>query len=684
MRFLLSAIVLMVLCVIPPLFADRIEFADGRTLDNCFARDEGNRYLVWENMDAVGGSATVYPRSAVRSLKVERDDAWDEHPALPDLSVTFIEMNPKCPGLHGVVHYDHFGRPRPAGASIFHDVGEEAYVDPQQVVRDVQFQYEPGQEITLTAHVKNLGFVAAEPFDYTWLVDDVEINRGSSASSLAEMEEETFELKWAWQDGFHHVTFRIETEQTEIATINNEATDPLWGWGFAFIAHPERVRLWHQNRTAYGTFSFEDFYRWHVDIMNQLFEASIYPSAPNGIQARVRLDRIVYTEDVEAAAGSDVQKDGLRYDQGRWIWIDDDDRKGEWQAPTKEWRNQTEWSLPHELGHQLGLTDLYQLDYAGHEDHTMSDTGEPVTHFMNHPTTMMHWHGPHLWSEVDAGYLNMTWDKPRGHYGDYHFAIPKYNFLRFMDVNGRGVANAQVEIFQRGAMVDTEGSPASANGPTVYPVVEDGNFGHPVSAQPVVTGKTNSDGIFLLPNREVAEVRTLNGYHRAPNPFGNVNVVGQRGLMLVRITKEERPCHFWLEIADFNVAWFRGHKDRFTMLLKTPYGSVDSPLPPGNVTATSMESDRALVQWEAPAAKHEQHYLEKVTGYRVYRRVGNDGLNDRPWFPVATLPADARETQIDLDRLPQDIYWFSKVNRFAVSTIGELGIESELVETLLR
>ena len=27
---------------------------------------------------------------------------------------------------------------------------------------------------------------------------------------------------------------------------------------------------------------------------------------------------------------------------------------------------------------------------------------------------MMHWHGPHLWSESTAAYLNKTWNKPRG------------------------------------------------------------------------------------------------------------------------------------------------------------------------------------------------------------------------------------------------------------------------------
>lgn len=58
-------------------------------------------------------------------------------------------------------------------------------------------------------------------------------------------------------------------------------------------------------------------------------------------------------------------------------------------------------------------------------------------------------------------------------------------------------------------------------------------------------------------------------------------------------------------------------------------------------------------------------------------------LNDRPWFPVATVEPETREIVVDLRQFPKDIYWYSKVNRFAVSTIGELGIESELVEVTM-
>lgn len=663
--------------------ADTLELTDGTVLKGCFVRDEGIRLLVWEKMADVGGPSKVYPRSQVKTYKIERDELWDVHPDLPDLSVTFIEMNPKLAGLHGRVNYDEYGRPSIGGAKALVDLGERTVMEPEAAVKNLKLKYQPGEQITLTAHVKNLGFATAPQFRYAWLIDGKEIKQGKCFNALKEMEEITFALKWKWEEGFHQVTFRVVTDQPEIATINNEATDPLWGWGYTFIVHKGRVNAWHQARTAYGTFSFEDFYRWHVDIMNTLFAASVYPSAPDGIKARVRLDRIIYADDVEAAVNSMVAPDGIRYDQGGWVWLDDDDRKGEWKPASKEWRNQTEWSLPHELGHQLGLTDLYFLDYAGHEYHKMPDNGDLIAHFQTHPITMMHWHGPHVWSEVDAGYLNMTWDKPRGHFGDYYFAIPRENFLRIVDVNGVGVPGARVEIFQRGAVVDQKGRPGEDHGVQYFPLIEDGNFDHPVSQDPVIVGTTDEEGVIRLPNRPVKEVITLNGYHRQPNPFGNINVVGERGLMLVRVTKHDRPCYYWLEIYDFVVAWFRGHKDTFTMVLKTPSGSVSSPLPPAQVKVTKIDENHVRVTWEAPPVLHEQQYLERAIGYRIYRRISSDGLNDRPWFPVATVGPNCREVVVDMTQYPEDVFWFSRANRFAVSTIGELSMESEMVEVLL-
>jgi hypothetical protein len=390
----------------------------------------------------------------------------------------------------------------------------------------------------------------------------------------------------------------------------------------------------------------------------------------------------VNTDTINAAR---IRDDGIGYDQGAWVWgkTEEENKTGVFADPDRTWRNRTEWSLPHELGHQLGLVDYYWIDHGGDENHVWPDNGEKIAHFQNHPITMMHWHGAHVWSEVTAMYLNMTWDKPRGHFGDHYFAIPDECFLRILDVNGRGVPNARVELFQRGAEVNPDARPHKDHGVTWYEVIEDGDFAKPVSKRPVIIGRTDKDGLMRLPNRDVLEIKTLNGYHRKPNPWGNIENIGRRGLMLVKVTKNRRPpAYFWLEAIDFNLARYTGRKDTYTVILETPYGSVDSPRPPVSVRwqYTDKTNKFARVTWRPPSPR-ERHPKETPIAYRVYRRVGPMGLNDRPWFPVATLTKDTAEFIVDLEKMKvNDIEWFAKTQRFAVSSLGALSIESALVQ----
>ncbi len=667
------------------LHADILVFNDGRVLSNCFARDEGVRYLVWETFDQVGSQPVAVPRSHVASYTHARNDAWDVKPNLPDLSVTFIEFNPKLPSLHGNVQYDQLGRPFIAGAAALSNIGARALMHPEEAVAGLRFTYTPGELITFTAHVRNVGFAPSGPFQYRWLLDGQPLERGRFAGSLGEMQDATFAFSLPWRTGFHTITFDVRTRAQEIATHNNTATDPLWAWPFTYVVSKGRVNAWHQSRTAAGTFCFEDYYRWHIDLMNTLFAASIYPSAPDGILYRVRLDRIIYADNVDESVKTLFGPDGLRCDQGGWVWTDSPEElaTGNFIQTDRRWRTTTEWSLPHELGHQLGLTDWYALDYGGDDTHVMADNGEKISYYMKYPVTMMHSHGPQPFSEADAGYLNMTIDKPRGYFGDLYFAVPRATSLRIIDINGRPLAGAQVELFQRGVVADNDATPVTQDGVTWRPVLEDGDFGHPVSPVAIISGRTDADGVLPLPNRPVTEVRTLNGYHRQPNPFGNINVVGGRGLFLVKVAREgeQQPAYFWLSIYDFCVPWFRGHKDAYQFTLRTPYGSSDAPPAPLNAAAKKTSDTEVTLSWQAPPVR-ERDYLQRITGYRVYRRISSDGLNSKPWFPVATLGPDARSASIDLRQYPENNYFFSRTERYGVSTIGENGIESSIISTL--
>lgn len=687
--------------------ADTLHLRNGTVMENCYIRDEGVRLRVWTDFDRVGtpdcvtiGRNEVAPGND--AIKIERDDAsWDAHPDRADLTITNIEMSPKLAGLHGQVDYDQWGRPWITGAHSdkIPDLGEDAFLEPEKAIENLKLAYTPGEEITFTAHVRNIGFATAEPFDYEWLIDGQRVAQGACSAAVAEMDIVTFTHKWAWQNGRHTVTFRIVTDQPEIATINNTLTDALWALPYTYVVSNGRVGAWHGIRSAYGTFSFEDYYRWHLDIMNLAFEKSIYPASPDGIRARVRLDRIVYADQVRngvpSVGGQPVpltDADGIRCDAGGWTWNDSDEEieRSQWNLPTKQWCRSTEWSLPHELGHQLGLVDWYALDYQGGDTHLWPDNGAKIAHFMTHPETMMHWHGPQVFSEADAGYLNRTWNKPRGFFGDLYFGLPAECFLLVEDINGRPVPGAQIRIFQRGVVVDPNGTGGTDQGVQYFDVLEDGNFDYPVSADPVIVGQTDASGILRLPNRPAKEVRTLNGYHRVANPFGNINVVGGRALLLVEVSRTgSQPGYFYLEGHDFVVAWHRGQQDHYTSVLRTTFGSVDSPPAPLNVQVTPIDDRHVKLTWEAPPAvgDYKYTYLENPVGYRIYRRVGDDSENDRPWFAVGLVSPGTQEYVVDLAEKPEDLYWFGQYNRWGVTTVATNSRESELArpeQPLLR
>jgi hypothetical protein len=630
----------------------------------------------------VGQPPEAFPRSAVKSYQIERGPEWDRKPDLPDLSVTFIEVDPKNYSLHGRIQVDQFGRPLPTGAPVLKSQGIRDYMEPNKIIEGVHTNYRPGEELTFTAHVKNVGFAPAGPFRYTCLVDDEPILEGRFTDALNENQEVTFAAKWKWRTGQHTVRFRIEPEQPEIATINNETAAPLWGWGLIYIVNPGRVAAWRECRNAYGTFSWEDYYRWHIDLMNQLFADSVYPAAPEGIKARVRLDRIVYATDVPAAEQARWKENGLADDQGARVWHDSPEElaSGKWAPPEHAARNQTEWTLLHDLGHELGLPDYQTLDYAGAEPHVAPDTGDKIGHLRAVPHTndvpsraVAIWRGR-------CRLFELSIDKPRGNRGDMFFALPRILAVRLTDMSGRGVPGAFVEFFQRGVVVEHEKQAGGIEDLKYWSVVEDGNFDHPVSAYPVMTGRSDPGGVVRLIPRPAESIRTLNGFQRRLNGFGNIDPEGKRGLMLVRVTKDDRQAHFWLDITEAITAWFRGEQEYYEFALQTPFGSLGAPPAPRDVKAERKGGHEVLKTWrrrQPNASNIPQPSLvigctaELATEVSTTRR----GSGCRLASQGLSVTVDMRQFPVKFEH--------GSVVRLGVASAGECSNVSELVEVVL-
>jgi len=684
------------------LVGDEITFTDGTKIEGCLVRDEGRVMRVWLSREDFPERSRIFPRDEVERFRIRRGSEWDEHEKIQDLSVTHIELSPPLAGLHGCYHYDETGAPALCArlncaveGRIDADKALEAIpalkhanrISPEKVVEGIKLSYEKGERLKLTAHVKNTGFAVSKPFEYRWELNGVEIKKGMCGKRLGEMEVIKLTQKIEWPGGDPKVRFRINPGTKEIAAFNDERNETLTGFAFDYTVTHRRVNYTHEHRNTLGSFSWEDYYQWHLDIMNRLFAESVYPSAPEGITARVRLNRIFYLDEVEDEAIDDAVMcvDGLIRNQGAWHFRDNPaDKEGNWWRPDGNFNGcVTEWSLPHELGHQLGLIDYYNFDYHGTEGFPVVGREAPLrfSHFFRHPRTMMHWHGPHIFHELDAEYLNRTKHMPRGAFGDFTFQTPGKCSIQVLDVNSRPLADAEVKIFQRGAEVILKSRHDGPGTVSWWDVKEENRF-EPrfYPRHPVITGKTDSLGMMELPNRPVRAVRTLNGYERVPNPFGNINVVGQRGLMLALVMKNGRTNPFFIELTDFNLACTRGHKDSFVMTLKGDYPSEDSPPSPAAVRLDHTDKGKWRMHWNKPhTGKDTTNSV--VHRFRIYRRTANEGLNFDPWDPVATVDAGCSSFELPgfLKNPSQSVG--GKRFAYGISSVNERGVESGITKS---
>jgi hypothetical protein len=681
---------------------DELTLQDGTRIQHCYVRDDGRVLRVWRSKEEFPGGGVAIPRDDIKSFKIRRglESDWHEREPIQDLSVTHLEVDPPLVGLHGCYDYDRFGAPvlRPrlhsriegridpskAKAAI-RELGDANRIDPSKALsEDLKLAYANGEKLRLIAHVKNTGFATAQPFAWRLLLNGKEAASGTWPGRLEEMQIARIEHAFAWPGGDPVARFEVTPGTREIAAFNNVREDTLSGWGFDYLTTHRRVAYMHRYRNALGSFSWEDYYQWHLDLMNELFAQSVYPSAPEGIQARVRLNRIFYLDEVddESIERTLLGEDGLIRNQGGWYFRDNpNEKQGKWWLPDGNFNGcVTEWSLPHELGHQLGLIDLYRTDYHGREGFEVVGRDMPLrfSHFFRHPRVMMHWHGPHLWSESTAGYLNASKGKPRGIYGDYVFSTPEHVQLLVTDINGRPLAGKRLRIFQRGAPPIAERVHEDEHGTRWWEVPETGHFPDRFFAQPGIVGTTDELGLLRLPNRPVQPAQTLNAYVRKPNPFGNINVVGERHLMLVLVDGERRSAPFFVELNDLNNAVLRGQTGTVTLPLRTDFGGDFAPPAPKHARLVRGEGDSWRLEWERP--EYRPATAERaVHRYRIYRRVASEGLNFEPWDPVMTVPEGQFAAALP-PLLSNPSYAVGhRRDAYGISSINERGVESDVV-----
>lgn len=448
------------------------------------------------------------------------------NPEAADIDVLFIERNPTYERYQ--VTYENGRKPTCENA-------------------DKQHYPDPGETVTYTAHVQNKG-KSAVAAKYVWILDGQEV-AGGEIKELEPQEKASFDYEWSWDPAPHELTFKTTPAGEDYCPRNDALmvrTDAL------LLKHVvERGTQAHieQKTTFIGSYSFEDWLQQQARFLNQLFEKSKYPFAPEGIKTRVAIGKIEYVEDGYIAKTCEwgpfeVGEQDIRYDGGRGCTMLDTfwdvSEQGRFFLNFENFTGRPDGAWLHEMSHQLGIIDNYQF-ITEPEDNAVNGVGFTYDrrglmgggeiYPYHNPDQLYCYYAP---GDV-AGY-NATYGKRRGYFGEYLYCIPKENALVIIDAEGRPIADAEIKVYQ----------------------TDD----RKIDTTPEFVGRTDARGRFALENRPAGPLVTETGVEIGPNPFGRLHVVGFNGVFLVTVDTGEQELYGFTDVLAFNVAWAAGHKDK--------------------------------------------------------------------------------------------------------------------------
>ena len=412
-----------------------------------------------------------------------------------------------------------------------------------------------GETVTFKAHIVNKGSMDSGPFAFEWLVDNKVVASGT-AGNLPPQGETTKKFTWEWQPGRHYIGFRADPQNlvSEFTKGNNAITDATDALTIAFWVEQSVYDEFNRRINGSVSFSWEDWAQRIIENMNSIFVKSTYPLAPQGVLTRVRLDKVT------------IVPDGTLFYLNSEHAPHENTNDGQWGFSVQEYQNCSDlcmdvpWWVIHEFGHYLfGLVDLYGLDVQDHDVSVLGDAGNriagtpfmphivfDIVHYVSRIYDIMHVPSPYtLLSEHTAYSLNRYWpmgQRTHPRFGAYIADLPRETKIRVLDNNDQPLANVKVAIYQA---VPGDGS--------------SGPYSQKFDNIADIVGSTDSNGLFSL----------------GSSPFPNIYNVGiLSGIVLIKL---QHPVsgeigYVWVEVLEFNMAYWRGETDLYIYNLHFPEG----------------------------------------------------------------------------------------------------------------
>jgi len=472
--------------------------------------------------------------------------------AFTDLEVTYIERNPKYKSYQGRVLY---------GGKTFTDdftpyYATYAYGLSGQNPSTKRWP-SAGETVTFTARVYNRGDTTVPSFTYEWRLDDAVVGTGTYSTAMAPGAFATFNKTWSWEFALHRIKFAITGPGDNHASNDfiEDFTNALGLYTFIDFGFAQAFKNNTPSFPNASTNSIAEWLQRHRTWMNTMFAAA-------GSQCRWRYDRLDFLNDADPTP----TVDSTNYDgsfPNRYRVTDGDPRLPGYYSAADD----IDYGLLHEIGHQLGIIDIYRLNVDPSQNEVNGQGYSSVPCLMNGCS--------HFISEHTALAMNQWYGKRRGYFGQYLFRVPTTNKLKLLDANGLPLDGATVTVYQK---------------------LEISGVGEKIPNIPKFTGTTDANGIFVFPNVNLSEKGLFwadTGDVLNNNPFGYIWCVGPNGVFLIKVQKRGAVDYVWIDITEFNVAYWHGNTTEATYVRDTALGGGGQYAPPTELT--EMNADH----WDA-------------------------------------------------------------------------------------
>ncbi|MGB9625472.1 MAG: CARDB domain-containing protein, partial [Phycisphaerae bacterium] len=344
----------------------------------------------------------------------------------------------------------------------------------------------PGDVVTFSGHVRNTGTVTVSA-DYRWDLDGAPV-AGGTLTSVPPGQERVVSWPWTWQSGNHRIRLAVDPNNliAETSEANNSIEDRTNAIIVGFWVEQSvynYFRSFQSQLAGVGSVSWEDWAQRQMRFWNQFCENAIYPTTPDGVLDRVRIDKIVIVPDgaLPLNGGLPTNHPDLSDKTVDLMWgfpasllsggMYNDHTSVSMSNPFYY-----EGSLLHELGHARYLIDTYGLDvhntvtccggydsvqiyegptYVGGSAYMPYIAFGEVLYY-NKYDKMMSGGYDQGWSEYDAGALNRIAGRRAtcGNYnapcniGEFLQDLPANNHIRFTDQYGRPRPGADVRVYR--------------------------------------------------------------------------------------------------------------------------------------------------------------------------------------------------------------------------------------------